>query len=255
MTRGIETIARGHSSHINNEQRLVVRTELEWRALWAAHAGPESAPPAVDFDHRIVAAVFLGGRASVDSGVSIAGYRRQDAALELLVEEDQPMTSDGERTASRPYHIVSVPRYDGEVRFVEAREPDAAVGRPSQPRRADLASSTGLTPPIAGALAYLAGPLSGALLLSIERSSQFVRFHAWQALIALGVVGALALSCLALAFFLLVFSPTAFRTMLWVSAILAVAWLTLWAVCLWHAYRGQRWKLPIAGDYADRLAR
>ena len=50
-------------------------------------------------------------------------------------------------------------------------------------------SSTGLQPTVAGALAYLAGPLSGALLIGVERTSRFVKFHAWQALVALGGLG------------------------------------------------------------------
>jgi uncharacterized membrane protein len=259
MTRGLETIARGEASRIGDPQRVVVRTEREWRALWAAHAGAESAPPAVAFDHRIVAGVFLGTRRSDPSGVSIAGYRHVEASLELLVEQRPPGANEGPGNAanSRPYHLVSLPRFDGVVRFVDAD----AGGEPVRPEaratdaRAESSSSTGLEPPIAGALAYLAGPFSGALLLTVERTNQFVRFHAWQALIALGLLGALAVGCLALAFFLLLFSPTAFRAMLWISAILGVTWLAVWAICLWQAYRGQRWKLPIAGAYADRLAR
>jgi uncharacterized membrane protein len=257
MTRGIETIARGEASRIGDAQRVVVRTELEWRALWAAHAGTENAPPAVDFDHRVVAGVFLGAPSSGRSGVSIVGYRLEDVSLEVLVEEHPP-TSDrgaGKSVNTRPYHIVSLPRFDGVVRFVDAHAAvkPASVAPPATEERSE--SSTGLEPQMAGALAYLAGPFSGALLLSVERTSQFVRFHAWQALIALGLLGVLAVGCLAFAFFLLLFSPTAFRTMLWVSAILGLAWLAVWAICLWQAYRGQRWKLPIAGAYADRLAR
>ena len=49
-------------------------------------------------------------------------------------------------------------------------------------------SSTGLTPQVAGALAYLAGPFLGALLLATEDSSRFVKFHAWQAIIGLGAL-------------------------------------------------------------------
>ena len=43
------------------------------------------------------------------------------------------------------------------------------------------ASTTGLDPNFAAALAYLAGPFSGATILLAERKSEYVRFHAWQA--------------------------------------------------------------------------
>jgi uncharacterized membrane protein len=37
-----------------------------------------------------------------------------------------------------------------------------------------------------------------------------------------------------------------------------VIWIVLvivWALCLWKALSGERWKLPLAGDYAERLLR
>ena len=58
------------------------------------------------------------------------------------------------------------------------------------PVSGEAASSfTGLTPHVAASLAYLAGPFSGALLLATERESGFVRFHAWQAVVGLGLLG------------------------------------------------------------------
>ena len=38
------------------------------------------------------------------------------------------------------------------------------------------------------------------------------------------------------------------------SAITALVWLVVWALCLLHAYKGRLWKLPIAGRFAERLA-
>ena len=35
-----------------------------------------------------------------------------------------------------------------------------------------------------------------------------------------------------------------------------VIWIVLaivWAICLWKAWSGERWKLPLAGDYAERF--
>jgi uncharacterized membrane protein len=70
----------------------------------------------------------------------------------------------------------------------------------------------------------------------------------------LGSLGVLAVASLVLAFMLLVISPTAFWTMLWVSAILGWGWLVLWVVCVVQAYRGRRWKMPLVGGYAEELA-
>jgi uncharacterized membrane protein len=115
-------------------------------------------------------------------------------------------------------------------------------------------SSTGLAIQTASVLAYLAGPFSGALLLIVERSSREVRFHAWQALIGLGTLALTAVVCLGLAFLMLIVSPGIFRVMLWMAAIAAISFVGVWAVCLVYAYRGQRWKMPLVGDRAERLA-
>ena len=111
----------------------------------------------------------------------------------------------------------------------------------------EVSSFTGLRPHVAGSLAYLAGPLSGALLLAVEPASQFVRFHAWQSVVGLGGLALAAVSFLFLAFVLLLVSPAAFWTMLWMAAITGMAWVGVWAVCLVNAFKGRLWKLPYVG--------
>ena len=115
-------------------------------------------------------------------------------------------------------------------------------------------SSTGLSVETASVLAYLAGPFSGALLLLVERSNRDVRFHAWQALIGLGTLGLAAIGCLGLAFLMLIVSPRIFSVMLWMAALAALAFVGLWAVCVVYAYQGRRWKIPLVGERAERLA-
>jgi uncharacterized membrane protein len=116
------------------------------------------------------------------------------------------------------------------------------------------ASSTGLEPPFAAALAYLAGPFSGVIILLAERSNRYVRFHAWQAIIGLGGLGFIAVALLLSAFLGLFFSPTMFRTLYVMAGVAAVAWLVAWALCLFKAFGGSAWKLPLAGRFAARRA-
>lgn len=116
------------------------------------------------------------------------------------------------------------------------------------------ASSTGLEPPFAAALAYLAGPFSGILMLLAERTNRYVRFHAWQAIVGLGSLGLLATLCLLFAFLGLFLSPLMFRTLYVLSAVLGVAWLLTWGVCLVKAYGGTAWRLPLVGHFAERRA-
>jgi uncharacterized membrane protein len=115
-------------------------------------------------------------------------------------------------------------------------------------------SSTGLDPRTASALAYLAGPFSGALVLWAETINGDVRFHAWQSIVALGGLGlAVAAGC-GLAVFALFVSATAMLVMLRVSTVLGAVLVVVWALCVWKAFAGGRWKLPLAGDYAERRA-
>ncbi len=115
-------------------------------------------------------------------------------------------------------------------------------------------SSTGLDPHVAAALAYLAGPFSGVLILLAERNSPFVRFHAWQAVVGLGGLGLIVALLLGLAFASVIVSATAFRALLVTSWIVWAGWMLCWALCVAKAFTRRRWKLPIAGGYAERLS-
>jgi uncharacterized membrane protein len=116
------------------------------------------------------------------------------------------------------------------------------------------ASTTGLEPQFAAAMAYLAGPFSGLIILMAERTNRFVRFHAWQAILGLGSLALAALLFLFLAFAGLFVSPSAFTFFAWLAAATALAWLGVWGLCLVKAFGGAAFKLPLAGDRAERFA-
>jgi uncharacterized membrane protein len=107
---------------------------------------------------------------------------------------------------------------------------------------------------VAAALAYLAGPFSGILVLLAEKTSPYVRFHAWQSVIGLGGLGVVVTLLMVLAFGSVIVSATAFRALLVTSWIAWGLWILCWAVCLVKAFTRRRWKLPIAGRYAERLS-
>lgn len=115
-------------------------------------------------------------------------------------------------------------------------------------------SSTGLEPTTAAALAYLVGPISGVLILIVERSSGYVRFHAWQSIIGLGSLWALGLVLYLFAFLALFVSASGFRVMLWLAGLTWLAWALLWIFCLVKAATGGMWRMPVAGAIAGRKA-
>jgi uncharacterized membrane protein len=124
----------------------------------------------------------------------------------------------------------------------------------SSNRSTGSGSSTGLEPRTASALAYLAGPFSGALILFAESRNADVRFHAWQSIVALGGLGVAVIGCFVLGFASLFVSATAVSILFAIAGVIAVATVILWVICLWKVLSGERWKLPLAGDYAERFA-
>ena len=116
----------------------------------------------------------------------------------------------------------------------------------------ETASTTGLAPNVASALAYVAGPLSGLLVLMAEHTNSTVRFHAWQSIVALGGLWVLGLALYVLAFASIFVSASVFLVLLWISAFVWIASLVVCVLCVLNAYKGRRWKLPAVGDYAER---
>lgn len=115
-------------------------------------------------------------------------------------------------------------------------------------------SSTGLNPRTAAMLAYLAGPFSGILILLAESKNDDVRFHGWQSIVGLGGLGVAIVLSYLLGIFALFVSAAAVTAMVGAATVLWIVLVLAWAICLYKAYSGGRWKLPLAGDYAERLA-
>ena len=114
-------------------------------------------------------------------------------------------------------------------------------------------SSTGLSPRVAGPLAYAGWWVTGVILWSVERRDRAIRFHAAQSVGAFGViaaavagVGALGLACLSVL-------PSAFLGFRWASGLTWGIGVLVWIVAMYKAATGHAWRIPVAADLADRL--
>lgn len=115
-------------------------------------------------------------------------------------------------------------------------------------------STSGLDPRIAGALAYLLGPITGIVFYVIEKDSRFVRFHAAQSITVGVAIVALSIA-LSILTGILVFIPVlGWLIALLSSVVLAVGSFVLWLMLMWRAYRGEEWQLPYAGEFARKMA-
>ena len=114
----METIVRDNMSHVEETTQIVAKTPVEWAALWRLHAGDQAPPPKVDFTTRMVVAVFLGSRPSAGYAVEVSGTKT--AGKTLIVEWSERRPTPGNVSAqviTSPSHLVSIPKFDGQVTF------------------------------------------------------------------------------------------------------------------------------------------
>jgi len=104
-------------------------------------------------------------------------------------------------------------------------------------------SSTGLEANIAGLLCYVLWWASGLVFFLIEKESNFVRFHAIQSVY---VFGALTVAGIVLGWIPVI--GLVIGSLIWVLGVV------LWIVLMIKAYQGEKFKLPIVGDWAEKRA-
>ena len=102
-------------------------------------------------------------------------------------------------------------------------------------------TSTGLEENVAGLLCYVLGWVSGLVFILIEKENKFVRFHAMQSII---VFGALTVARIILAWIPIIG---------WIlGIIIGIGAFVLWIILMIKAYQGEKYKLPWAGNLAEK---
>ncbi|MFZ5366096.1 MAG: DUF4870 domain-containing protein [Patescibacteria group bacterium] len=97
-------------------------------------------------------------------------------------------------------------------------------------------TGTGLPTNTAAALSYVLGWLTGIVFLLIEKDP-FVRFHAMQSIITFGLLTVLS------------FVPIVGWML---SPFLMIIGFILWLVLIFKAYQGEKFKVPVIGDFAEK---
>ena len=120
---------------------------------------------------------------------------------------------------------------------------------------ATASSGTGLDSNVAGALAYLLGPITGIAFYVLEPDDEFVQFHAVQSIAVFGGFFVLSI-VLSVVFGALSLIPG----IGWIigivlglgSFLLAPIGLVVWAFLMYKAYNNERYAVPVVGRYAER---
>jgi uncharacterized membrane protein len=104
-------------------------------------------------------------------------------------------------------------------------------------------TSSGIDANVLAAFAYTVGWVSGLALLFFDQRNGFVKFHARQSII---VFGTLSLA------WTIALSVPVFG---WLVAFLLIPPVTavLWLLLMYKAYVGERFKVPGAGELAERM--
>ena len=115
---------------------------------------------------------------------------------------------------------------------------------------ADNQDSLKMEPKLAALLAYSLGLITGIIFYILGQNNRLVRFHAMQSIVVFGFITLLWIISPAL-----IFMPVlgSFVRMI-VYPILSIASIILWAMLMYKAYSGEYYKLPIAGEIAEKFA-
>lgn len=107
-------------------------------------------------------------------------------------------------------------------------------------------SSTGIKPNVAALLSYVLGWVTGLIFFLIEKD-KFVRFHAMQSMILFG-----GLTLLNIVISMLLGMTGFYFNFYFIFRLIWLAAVVLWIVLMIKAYQGEKFKLPVIGDIAEK---
>ena len=102
---------------------------------------------------------------------------------------------------------------------------------------------TNLEPNIAAALAYIIPAVTGIVFFLIEKKDNYVRFHAFQSIL-FGIVLFVAMRITG------IFGHWGFAWLL--REVISIVAFVFYLALMWKAYQGEKYKLPVLGDIAEK---
>ncbi|MCM8772112.1 MAG: DUF4870 domain-containing protein [Candidatus Omnitrophica bacterium] len=100
-------------------------------------------------------------------------------------------------------------------------------------------------------LAYFFGWISGLIIFLIEKKSEFIRFNAIQSIIFSGIW-----TILRIFIYILIFIPFLGKIISFlISSLINIACFVIWIILLVKSFQGEKFKLPIIGNYAEKYSK
>lgn len=129
----------------------------------------------------------------------------------------------------------------------------APSAAPSAPPTGSAAQAQPMAENVAGLLCYVVGWITGLIFFFIDKRP-FVRFHAAQSIVVFG--GLHILSIVLGMFFGVSLFATGFAgfSMAWaLVGLINIVAIVLWIVLMIKAYQGERFRVPVAADIAEKI--
>jgi len=139
----------------------------------------------------------------------------------------------------------------GSANFCPKCGASQTAGAAVAPVSSTAAPTEGLQENVAGLLCYLLGWVTGIIFLLIDKRP-FVKFHAAQSIV---VFGGLSVIRIALIFMHGTMGLISWGILGMIGLLISLLMLVLWVVLMIKAYQHQMYRVPIAADIADGLAK
>lgn len=113
-------------------------------------------------------------------------------------------------------------------------------------------ASSGLTPNLAGALAYILGLITGVIFLVLEpyKRDPFVRFHAMQSIFYSAACIAFSIAWRILVSFLSDINPWLALATFPIRLLISLGFFALWLFVMYQAHNGREYRIPFVGALA-----
>ncbi|MCX5693173.1 MAG: DUF4870 domain-containing protein [Candidatus Omnitrophica bacterium] len=114
-------------------------------------------------------------------------------------------------------------------------------------------TSTGMQANVAALLSYVLGWLTGLIFFLLEKDNKFVKFHAMQSMIVFGALFVLQIGAgMLIGMFAMMRLGFMIPVLSFITGLLYIISFILWVILMIKAYQGEMFKLPIAGDIAEK---
>ncbi len=122
---------------------------------------------------------------------------------------------------------------------------------------ASAGAGTGLAENVASGLCYVLGWLTGIIFLLIDKRPS-VKFHAAQSIVVFGALHVIQIVLGYMFGFGFMFgrggSMASWAVAGLISSVVGLACLILWILLMVKAFQGEKFRVPVAAEFADKLA-